>query len=78
MAVKEWTAEEREEKRRLAIEGNMGAFLLPHGCKTAPAWTAVELALLGTASDAEVAHRIGKTRDAVRAQRGRRKIVSFR
>jgi hypothetical protein len=41
-----------------------------------PRWTAQELALLGTASDAEIAERTGKSRDAVRAQRVRRKIVA--
>jgi hypothetical protein len=74
MREREWTEEEREQKRRLAIEGNYGAFF-PPGCKTAPAWTAEELALLGTAPDAEVAKRIGKSRDAVRAQRGRLNIA---
>jgi hypothetical protein len=65
--------EEREQRRRRAVEGNFGGFLSP-GCKTAPAWTADELALLGTASDEEVAARIGNSRDAVRAQPEKLKI----
>jgi hypothetical protein len=43
-----------------------------------PRWTAGELALLGTMPDAVVAKRIGKTRDAVRAQRVRRKVPPAR
>jgi hypothetical protein len=35
-------------------------------------WTAEQLALLGTAPDAPIAQRIGKSRDAVRAQGVRR------
>jgi hypothetical protein len=41
----------------------------------APAWTDEELALLGTAPDKDLAKQIGKTRDAVRAQRRRQKIA---
>jgi hypothetical protein len=32
-------------------------------------WTAEEIALLGTAADAEIAERIGRSRSAVSAQR---------
>jgi hypothetical protein len=39
-----------------------------------PPWTQGQLALLGTDADELIAARIGKSRDAVRAQRVRRKI----
>jgi hypothetical protein len=42
----------------------------------APAWTTDELALLGTMPDENLAKRIGKTRDAVRAQKRRQKIAA--
>jgi hypothetical protein len=73
VAEKEWTAEERELKRHLAIENNYVERLSP-GCNVVPWWTAEELALLDTMPDEDLAKRIGKTRDAVRAKRGRQKI----
>jgi hypothetical protein len=77
VAAKEWTAEERERKRQLAIEGNYAAYMQPfvyHG----PRWTDAELALLGTAPDAELASRIGRTVHGVRLARTRRRIPTAR
>jgi len=67
--AKEWTEAEREQKRELAIKGNFGHNGQQgyHG----PRWTDDELALLGTDADDVIAQRIGKSRDAVRAQRVR-------
>jgi len=41
-------------------------------------WTPSQLALLGTVQDDEVAGRIGRTPDAVRIKRTRRRIPTFR
>jgi hypothetical protein len=56
---KVWSTEEREERRRRAIEYNSGSFSPSgyHGLR----WTAEQLALLDTAPDAEVAAQIGRT-----------------
>jgi hypothetical protein len=72
MKRKGWPAQARAERRERAVAGDYAARLQPgyHG----PRWTQGQLALLGTAPDAEVAARIGKSRNAVRAQRVRRKI----
>jgi hypothetical protein len=43
-----------------------------------PAWTTGELALLGTAADEVVAHRIGRTAGAVRQKRQALSIEVFR
>ena len=69
---KEWSEEERQLKRRIAVEGDFGARLEPgyHG----PLWSDEELALLGTDTDKVIALRLGKNRSAVRSQRVRRKI----
>jgi hypothetical protein len=71
--VKEWTEEERERKRQLSTELNLGQHLSP-GYNLGPWWTAEELALLGTAPDDEIAARMGRTVEAVRVQRGKRGI----
>ena len=72
MKRKDWPAQARAERRERAVAGNYAARLQPgyHG----PRWTQGQLALLGTDADKVIAARIGKSRDAVRAQRVRRKI----
>jgi hypothetical protein len=68
----DWPAQARLERRERAVAGDYGARLQPgyHGAR----WTQGQLALLGTDADELIAARIGKSRDAVRAQRVRRKI----
>jgi hypothetical protein len=68
-------AEECERRRRTALELNLGRTLQLgyHG----PRWTAEQLALLGTAPDAEVAARIGRTAGAVRQMRTGQGIPAF-
>jgi hypothetical protein len=66
-----------EQRRRRSVELNLAAYL-PVGSKLNPAWTAEQLALLGTMPDADVAARIGRTVEAVRAQRTRRGIATAR
>jgi hypothetical protein len=72
MRRKDWPAQARQQRRERAVAGNYAALLQPgyHG----PRWTQGQLALLGTDADELIAARIGKSRDAVRAQRVRRKI----
>ena len=72
MRRNDWPSQAREERRERAVAGDYAARLQPgyHG----PRWTQGELALLGTDADKVIAARIGKSRDAVRAQRVRRKI----
>jgi hypothetical protein len=67
MAEREWTDEERDERAQRSTELGLGQFLVPgyHG----PRWTAVDLALLGTLPDAEVARRTGRTANAVLQKR---------
>jgi hypothetical protein len=62
-----------DRRRRTAQEMDLGEHLVPgyHG----PRWTAAELALLGTASDEEVAARTGRTRESVRLMRTRRGVA---
>jgi hypothetical protein len=72
--ARNWSAEEREERRRRAIELNDGAYLLP-GHKYHPNWTAKELALLGKLSDEDAAKQLGRTLAAVKTQRTRRGIA---
>src|SRR5262245_10493912 len=68
MKRREWTAEERDGYRQRAVELNLARHLRPdHG----QGWTKEELRLLGTAPDAEVAGRIGRTTNAVRIRRTR-------
>jgi hypothetical protein len=72
MKRKDWPAQARQQRRERAVVGNYAALLQPgyHG----PRWTRGQLVLLGTDADKVIAARIGKSRDAVRAQRVRRKI----
>jgi hypothetical protein len=64
----EWAERCRQTARRL----NIGQRLQPgyHG----PRWTLAEVQLLGTLPDAEVASRVGKSRDAVRRKRSKHGI----
>ena len=48
------------------------------GSKLYPAWTAEELALLGTMPDEDLAKQLGRTVEAVRVQRTRRDIPTAR
>jgi hypothetical protein len=75
MKERDWSDQEREQRRQRAAVLNEAGVL--HGGYRGPWWTTEQLALLGTASDAEVAARIDKSRDAVRAQRVRRGIAAL-
>ena len=75
MKKRDWTEEDREEKRRRAIELNLGK-QLSLGYNLGPWWSLDELSLLGTAPDEEVAKRIGRTKNAVRVQRTRLGIAT--
>ena len=70
MKGRDWSEDEREQRRRQAIELN-AAGVIYGGYRVQP-WTVEELALLGTMPDAQVAAQIGKSRDAVRVARGRK------
>ena len=76
MRRNDWPSQAREERRERAVAGDYAARLQPgyHG----PRWTQGQLALLGTDADERIAARIGKSRDAVRAQRVRLKIPPTR
>jgi hypothetical protein len=67
--AREWTDGERERRRRNAVEKGLARNLVTgyHG----PLWTAEGIALLGTATDEDVARRIGRTPNAVRLMRER-------
>src|SRR5262245_26532891 len=66
---REWTAEERERYRQRAVELDLARFLVAPRLERQ--WKKAELQLLGTAADAEVAERIGRTTNAVRIMRTR-------
>jgi len=72
----EFTADEREHRRRTARELNLARHLRPgyHG----PLWTPAQLRLLGTAPDDVVAARVGRTANAVRVMRTRLGIPTAR
>jgi hypothetical protein len=61
-----------ERRQRTAITLNLGRNLVTgyHG----PKWTRKQLALLGKMPDSQVARRIGRTEEAVRIMRTRRRI----
>jgi hypothetical protein len=59
--------EEADERRRRAVELDLGRYL--HTAYHGPRWTPQEVALLGTMPDEELAARIGKTPVAVRQKR---------
>jgi hypothetical protein len=67
--LKEWTDEERDAKRRLALANNQARHL--RAVIREDTWTAEEIALLGQLPDAEVACRTGRSADAVRQRRER-------
>jgi hypothetical protein len=64
---RDWSEEEREARRRQAVEMSLGANLILgyHG----PRWTPEDVALLGVLTDDEVAQRTGRTPEAVRQKR---------
>jgi hypothetical protein len=72
---KRWTPAELEAKRESAIRLDLIRFAHEAG-NGRPAWTKQELVLLGTAPDAEVAARIGRTANAVRVKRTKLRIPS--
>ena len=67
MRAREWTEEEREQRRRLNADKGLAANLITgyHG----PLWTPEDIALLGTIPDEAVARRTGRTAGAVRQKR---------
>src|SRR5262249_3579300 len=67
---REHTPADREGRRRTALEMNLGRHLVL-GSRLTPAWTAEQLALLGTIPDEELAAKIGRTPNAIRLKRER-------
>jgi hypothetical protein len=65
------TPEQVEQRRQAAIRLNLAQYLKAHPPSNPQAWTAKELALLGTVSDDAIAERIGRTPNAVRIMRDR-------
>jgi hypothetical protein len=65
-----------ERRRRMALEGNYAARLTPG--YPWPRWTRRELGLLGTDDDDVVAAKVGRTLEAVRLMRRKRKVPKFR
>jgi hypothetical protein len=61
------TPEQVERRRRTALELNLGRFLREAYHESR--WTKAEVRLLGKVPDAELAHRTGRTVDAVRQKR---------
>jgi hypothetical protein len=66
------TPEQVERRRQTAAELNLGQYL--QAAREKRAWPEEHLALLGTASDSELAARLGQTENAVRIQRERLNI----
>jgi hypothetical protein len=68
------TAKEREHRRQVAIELNLGRRLITgyHG----PRWTAADRALLGLLPDDQVARQLGRTVEGVRIMRTRLGIAT--
>jgi len=73
------TAAECRRRRRTAAELGLGQYLVGANVKRwqGRGWTAEQLALLGTAPDADLAVQLGKTRSAVRSKRSMRKVPPF-
>jgi hypothetical protein len=65
--AREWTEDEREQRRQMAAEKGLAAYLVPG--YQGPLWTPEDVALLGTVPDDEVAQRTGRTAGAVRQKR---------
>ena len=63
----DWSDEQCDEHSRIALELDLGRFL--HTGYHGPVWTKEQTAVLGTASDEEIAERIGRTPNAVRVMR---------
>jgi hypothetical protein len=74
MKEREWTEEEREQRRRETIASGRNANVKP-GYNRGPLWSAEQLALLGAIPDEEVAAQVGRTVGAVRAKRNLLGIV---
>jgi hypothetical protein len=70
------TPEQIERCRQSSLALNTVQYLRrrPHGRGRFSLWTDEEIALLGTAPDSEIAARLERTTDAVRAQRNLRRI----
>jgi hypothetical protein len=64
-----FTDAEKEHFRQRALELNLGQYLQVVPAGGLPVWTPHEIKQLGTARDAEVARRIGRTLQAVRTKR---------
>ncbi len=68
MKEHEWTEDEREQRRKRALELNL-AGSLQGGYKRGPLWSEGELALLGTMPDEQLAKQLGRSENAVRLKR---------
>ena len=75
MKEREWSDEEREQRRQQTIASGCNANIKP-GYNLGPLWTRKELALLGKLPDEEVAKQLGRTKNAVRAKRTRLEIAT--
>ncbi len=64
---REWSEKERHQRRRNAVENDLGRNLVTgyHG----PLWTPEDIALLGTVPDEDVARKTSRTVEAVRQKR---------
>jgi hypothetical protein len=65
--AKEWTAEEREVRRQIALKNELAKHLRTAYCEET--WTKKEIDLLGMPPDTKVARKTGRTHDAVRQKR---------
>ena len=72
--AREWTEVEREQWRRVNAENGLAGNLVIgyHG----PRWTTEDIALLGILPDEKLAHRTGRTVNAVRLKREELGIVN--
>jgi len=76
MRAREWTPAERAVYRRRAKRLGLGRFLKPR--PNGRPWTKLELKILATKPDEEIAERIGRTLEAVRNRRmrvGRPRVI---
>jgi hypothetical protein len=74
-----WTAAERRERRKRALQLRLVRHMKKGYAKRwgEHAWTTEAVALLGTMPDAELAAQLGKTPEAVRCKRSRQGIPKF-